>query len=900
MFLIICENIPDKIRGELTRFCYEIKPYVFLSTCPANTREYIWNLLESESKENIGISATLIYSDKTEQKFSIKTIKETRYKLNDFEGINLITKDYEKEITNWMNYYAKPDKYLHTHLIESGVIAKYLCNTMFRNTIKRISELTESDTNDIKRFVIFLAAIHDIGKMHDEFWKNPTERDCKKFRHEVYSEIILEQLLKKDGILDRYNIGIAKKIVSCHHQNKVGRSETRDFLSCCEIPDDIKSMYKYICKLFPYHNGENTNMKLYSDVDGNEIIDPVSLIITSIVVFADWLASGQMTIGLKTSLDFKDDSEYMKYLYDNISERCKEQYIGNFSMSYEQKDSLYHNIFGKFKCPNNIQNVICGYCDRNDYSLILIEDACGGGKTEAAIYAALSRSPGGVYFATPTTCTAQGLLGRVRDILKECNINEKALLYTGTSYFNEDNVLDRSYILSDERLKLMYPYVVGTIDQILMSVRKIPYYGLEFMGLLNKTVIIDEIHDIDYFQLEVIKRFLEMCKIFGIRVVMLSATLPVRMKKELLGVYGEYNEISTAYPLISIIDREGKLIQEKVFEEGNKRITLYEQRHIDNDYDKIVELAKSLIGNGSCICIRRNLIREVDELYDLLIDKIPDAEIIKFHSEMTQEQKDSISQQLLKKFGKNREHRGKRCIVIATSIIEQSLDIDFDYGISSLCPIGSLIQFIGRLRRHDDLGTIREHSNNEDVYLYVTVPESFSYKIYDESLLENTYNLLDRNNGQLKIPYKNADYMNNVWDNISVNLIAQNDIDGYKASIGTINPLNDEVHIYSYCESGELLKENKCVRNIEYEKINVAVVPNEIYQDILKQENMTCANLSKIYYKYTVRIGKNRFRKLSDIEHIGKLGERCINIKGNFIEVFSNRDVDRIPKLQMA
>ena len=372
------------------------------------------------------------------------------------------------------------------------------------------------------------------------------------------------------------------------------------------------------------------------------------------------------------------------------------------------------------------------------------------------------------------------------------------------------------------------------------------------------------------------------------------------MKKVLLGVYGEYNEISTAYPLISIIDREGKLIQEKVFEEGNKRITLYEQRHIDNDYDKIVELAKSLIGNGSCICIKRNLIREVDELYDLLIDKIPDAEIIKFHSEMTQEQKDSISQQLLKKFGKNREHRGKRCIVIATSIIEQSLDIDFDYGISSLCPIGSLIQFIGRLRRHDDLGTIREHSNNEDVYLYVTVPESFSYKIYDESLLENTYNLLDRNNGQLKIPYKNADYMNNVWDNISVNLIAQNDIDGYKASIGTINPLNDEVHIYSYCESGELLKENKCVRNIEYKKINVAVVPNEIYQDILKQENMTCANLSKIYYKYTVRIGKNRFRKLSDIEHIGKLGERCINIKGNFIEVFSNRDVDRIPKLQMA
>ena len=89
MFLIICENIPDKVRGE----------------------------------------------------------KETRYKLNDFEGINLITKNYEKEITNWMNYYAKPDKYLHTHLIESGVIAKYLCNTMFRNTIKRISELTESDTS---------------------------------------------------------------------------------------------------------------------------------------------------------------------------------------------------------------------------------------------------------------------------------------------------------------------------------------------------------------------------------------------------------------------------------------------------------------------------------------------------------------------------------------------------------------------------------------------------------------------------------------------------------------------------------------------------------------------------------------------------------------------------------
>ena len=82
-------------------------------------------------------------------------------------------------------------------------------------------------------------------------------------------------------------------------------------------------------------------------------------------------------------------------------------------------------------------------------------------------------------------------------------------------------------------------------------------------------------------------------------------------------------------------------------------------------------------------------------------------------------------------------------IVVATSIIEQSLDVDFDYMFTAIAPIDLLIQRLGRVHRHSDIGTIREHTKI-DYPFTVVIPNNYGNikRIYDEEILERTKNAI--------------------------------------------------------------------------------------------------------------------------------------------------------------
>src|SRR5450756_289471 len=72
------------------------------------------------------------------------------------------------------------------------------------------------------------------------------------------------------------------------------------------------------------------------------------------------------------------------------------------------------------------------------------------------------------------------------------------------------------------------------------------------------------------------------------------------------------------------------------------------------------------------------------------------------HSRFPFEEREAREQRTLKRFGKPGDAvRPVRAVLVATQIIEQSLDIDFDLMISELPPIDLLFQRAGRLHRHE-------------------------------------------------------------------------------------------------------------------------------------------------------------------------------------------------------
>jgi CRISPR-associated endonuclease/helicase Cas3 len=89
------------------------------------------------------------------------------------------------------------------------------------------------------------------------------------------------------------------------------------------------------------------------------------------------------------------------------------------------------------------------------------------------------------------------------------------------------------------------------------------------------------------------------------------------------------------------------------------------------------------------------------DAYLELQGRIPAMRLTLFHARFAIGDRLEIERRVLHLFGKDGTAE-QRCgqVLIATQVIEQSLDLDFDVMISDLAPIDSLIQRAGRLWRH--------------------------------------------------------------------------------------------------------------------------------------------------------------------------------------------------------
>src|SRR2546422_4560809 len=72
----------------------------------------------------------------------------------------------------------------------------------------------------------------------------------------------------------------------------------------------------------------------------------------------------------------------------------------------------------------------------------------------------------------------------------------------------------------------------------------------------------------------------------------------------------------------------------------------------------------------------------------------------------------------LERLGKNRPANGPGSILIATQVVEQSVDIDLDFIVSDLAPTDMLLQRLGRLWRHE-----RPHRHASEPGFWIRLPE---------------------------------------------------------------------------------------------------------------------------------------------------------------------------------
>ena len=216
-------------------------------------------------------------------------------------------------------------------------------------------------------------------------------------------------------------------------------------------------------------------------------------------------------------------------------------------------------------------------------------------------------------------------------------------------------------------------------------------------------------------------------------------------------------EVEAEYPRLSIFT-PGLMEQTHFQADAARRQTICLQS-IAPDLPAIhCELEKHAA--GMCLALL-NTVQRAQELYRLF----PDGELLErkgrrvgkrlsngtevflFHARFPAEQRQEREDEALAVFGKGGKRDGRK-ILIATQVVEQSLDLDFDLIVTDLAPIDLLLQRAGRLWRHQRVGA---RAMSEPCLLVAGLagdePPSFGKPlwwdyVYREDLLLRTWCLL--------------------------------------------------------------------------------------------------------------------------------------------------------------
>jgi len=455
---------------------------------------------------------------------------------------------------------------------------------------------------------------------------------------------------------------------------------------------------------------------------------PTQVLISGMLIMADWIASNTTYFPLIAV----DETKEMDCYPSRVETAWEEINLpeGWSPQSYFMNDDQFKDTFAFY--PNQIQKTILREIEScSEPGIFILEAPMGTGKTEAAIAAAevlASRNGAdGVFFGLPTQATANGIFPRLEKWaekqseyelhairlahgMAELNTYYQSLFHGRSNCSDEEeSLLIVHQWFEGRKQALLANFVIGTVDQFLMSALKQKHVMLRHLGLAGKIIIIDECHAYDAYMNEYLDRALNWMGTYKVPVIILSATLPPNRRTSLIESYLHNTEnyppkntdwkTSSAYPLLTWTDGV-EVHQSEIETHDIKSKNIF----ISTLSDEMVEISiKDALADGGCAGIIVNTVKRAQIIAQSLKEALPGSEVLLIHSHFIHPDRAQKEKLLLERIGKGSTPEIRNgLIVVGTQVLEQSLDIDFDFMITDLCPMDLLLQRIGRLHRHND------------------------------------------------------------------------------------------------------------------------------------------------------------------------------------------------------
>lgn len=637
---------------------------------------------------------------------------------------------------------SEPFHSVPCHCIDVGATAQVvLAAPAFRATTEKLeSAMGLTLKEGLLNWVGYLLSLHDYGKCEPHFQGKCPElteplreqglvvispEGCHGYRHEsVSAEFVNEELRERRNWGSKAVEPIVTAI-KAHHGNFTPKEHDRPTNESWaglqgELHSVLESVFQpptWSPKTFPHRSH-------------------TSMLLCGLLVLSDWIASNTELFGLQ----HQSGESYQDYA---VRARERAQHCLQEMNLYEHPQvgsvESFEQVWKGFT-PRGLQDECVKLLkDVNGPGLILAEAPMGEGKSELSVYAALRLTSlcdgGGFYLALPTAATSNQMFGRIQQFVKSFSpsfarsvrlahgsawmvdaddASQTKLSGTHDGPAEEDHKRWAAEWFRPRRRSLLSPFAVGTVDQAMMAALNVKFGFLRWLGLSNGALIIDEVHAYDSFMRVILKRLLAWCGSLDIPVVLLSATLPRQMKTEFVSAYlGREDDIvvEDRYPLLSFYPCRGDAKFSPPM--GSTKSYELEVSLLQGALDEPRELAKAAldeIADGGCLCLLMNTVSAAQEVYRVLQERCPaDVRLSLFHARFKAGDRERLENEALLHFDKrssfeqeetSRLTRPTKAVLIATQVVEQSLDIDFDVMISQLAPIDLLLQRSGRVHRH--------------------------------------------------------------------------------------------------------------------------------------------------------------------------------------------------------
>ncbi|ORX23346.1 hypothetical protein BVF91_07415 [Thermoanaerobacterium sp. PSU-2] len=493
---------------------------------------------------------------------------------------------------------------------------------------------------------------------------------------------------------------------------------------------------------------------------------------------------------------------------------------------------------------------------------VLLIAPTGSGKTEAALSWAKNNMKNSdndrIFYLLPNIASINKMVERLQNIFGKDKV---VPVHSKTAFKIYENFIEEKTFeeLSEEEKhkinknvsqqkslikKIHFPVKVATIYQLLKNAYYIGDYEINFAELYNARVIVDEIHAYEKEAVCKLIIFLKFLKEnFNTKIMIMSATIPTNLQEF----------------IIKKLDIENVLkMKDEELVSFNRHIVFRLPGTLMNYVDEIAYKVR----NRKKILVVANTVETGQDLYKILKDKlsgsyIKEEDIKLLHSHFTLKDRDKIEEKV-----------GDYKLLVATQVVEVSLNISYNELYTEPAPLDALLQRFGRINR------FREKSELAAVFIVEKDINKKGYPYRDRKVVEKTLELFKKS--PVKLEEKAIQKMlDEVYSSYDYEVFVDPRLYNYLNESLTEKYDNkdlkkqfyeefDGITVYPFAFKDKVVEliNNKDFYELELYKIslNLGTVLGLMKKRLIEQEriNGIPINFVKCYYDSEIGLDKNR------------------------------------------